>query len=83
MHTMLTLTIFKFQVLAKLPGPCRFYDQGCEVEMMKAPLDVHERVCPFRLVPCVDLACQQKISLSKVFYQAHITRNKFLIQCIT
>ena len=60
-------TTFHFQVLAKLPGPCRFYDQGCEVEMMKAPLDVHERVCPFRLVPCVDLACQQKISLSKVY----------------
>ena len=78
MRTRLTDTIFKFQVLAKLPGPCRFYDQGCEVEMMKAPLDVHERVCPFRLVPCVDLACQQKISLSKVFYQEYTIRNMFV-----
>ena len=62
----MTINNINYQVLAKLPGPCRFADQGCEVEMMKAPLDVHERVCPFRLVPCVDLACQQKISLSKV-----------------
>ena len=56
-------------------------DHGCTVELMKAPMEVHERVCPFRLVPCVDLACQQKICLAKVRDRGQRGTNSTWLNC--
>ena len=38
-----------------MPSSCKFVDQGCNVELMKDLLTVHETECPFRMVHCVDL----------------------------
>jgi len=54
------------KMLEKMPSTCKFSDQGCQVEMMQTLLKEHEKECPFRLVNCVDLACQQRISVSKL-----------------
>jgi len=54
------------KVLEKLPASCIFADNGCEVEVMRNLLEKHESQCKYRLVNCVDLACQQRISLSNL-----------------
>jgi len=51
------------KVLEKLPASCQFSDNGCEVEVMRNHLDAHESQCKYRIVNCVDLACQQRVSL--------------------
>jgi hypothetical protein len=38
-----------------MPTSCKFVDHGCNVEMMKDLLVVHETDCPYRMVHCVDL----------------------------
>merc|ERR1719341_2702266 len=47
------------KMLEKLPAVCKFADNGCQVEMLRSQLADHERGCTYRLVNCVDLACQQ------------------------
>ena len=37
-----------------------------QVELLRDQIGEHERGCSFRLVNCVDLACQQRISVSKL-----------------
>jgi len=58
------------KMLEKLPCVCKYSDHGCEVEQLRGQLGDHERVCTYRLVNCVDLACQQRISVSKLL--AHL-----------
>ena len=36
-----------------------------QVEMLRSQLGEHEQSCAFRLVNCVDLACQQRIPVSR------------------
>jgi len=54
------------KMLEKMPSICTFNDQGCQVELPRSQLEVHEKGCCYRLVNCVDLACQQRISVSKL-----------------
>jgi len=54
------------KVLEKLPTPCKYSDSGCEVELMRSELPSHEKECQYRSVNCVDLACQQSVSLCKL-----------------
>jgi len=58
------------KMLEKLPCVCKFADHGCQVEQLREQLTEHESNCSFRLVNCVDLACQQRISVSKLL--AHL-----------
>jgi len=58
------------KMLEKLPCMCKFADHGCQVEQLRGQLPDHERTCSYRLVNCVDLACQQRISVSKLL--AHL-----------
>lgn len=58
------------KMLEKLPCVCKYSDHGCEVEQLRGQLADHERGCTYRLVNCVDLACQQRISVSKLL--AHL-----------
>jgi len=51
------------KVLEKLPAPCKYSDTGCEVELMRSELPSHQKKCKYRSVNCVDLACQQPVSL--------------------
>ena len=43
-----------------------------QVEMLRSQLGDHEKNCAFRLVNCVDLACQQRIPVSRLmgFYKS-------------
>jgi len=54
------------KVLEKLPASCKYVDNGCEIEVMRNLLAGHESSCDYRLVNCVDLACQQKVSLANL-----------------
>jgi len=54
------------KMLEKLPSSCKYADDGCQVELLRDQIGEHERGCSFRLVNCVDLACQQRISVSKL-----------------
>jgi len=58
------------KMLEKLPAVCKFADNGCQVEMLRSQLGDHEKNCAFRLVNCVDLACQQRIPVSRLL--AHL-----------
>lgn len=58
------------KMLEKLPCVCKFGDNGCQVELMRSHLPEHERCCTYRLINCVDLACQQRIAVSKLL--AHL-----------
>jgi len=58
------------KMLEKLPAVCKFADNGCQVEMLRSQLGDHEQSCAFRLVNCVDLACQQRIPVSRLL--AHL-----------
>ena len=37
-----------------------------QVEMLRSQLGDHEKNCAFRLVNCVDLACQRRIPVSRL-----------------
>ncbi|XP_023340463.1 E3 ubiquitin-protein ligase DIS1 isoform X2 [Eurytemora carolleeae] len=52
------------KVLEKLPASCKYSDHGCQIEVMRYLLPAHESQCKYRIVSCVDLACQQRVSLS-------------------
>lgn len=54
------------KMLEKLPAVCKYADQGCQVEHTRNEISEHEKHCQFRLVNCVDLACQQRVSVSKL-----------------
>eukprot|EP00088_Acartia_fossae_P053400 TRINITY_DN6079_c0_g1_i1.p1 TRINITY_DN6079_c0_g1~~TRINITY_DN6079_c0_g1_i1.p1 ORF type:complete len:377 (+),score=71.29 TRINITY_DN6079_c0_g1_i1:227-1357(+) len=54
------------KVLEKLPSPCKYSDSGCQIEVMRSELPSHEKQCKYRLVNCVDLACQQPVSLANL-----------------
>jgi len=54
------------KMLEKLPTTCKFNDHGCQVELMRNQLSEHERTCSYREVNCVDLACQQKVAMSRL-----------------
>jgi len=58
------------KMLEKLPCVCKFSDNGCQVELLRSQLPQHERNCTYRLINCVDLACQQRIAVSKLL--AHL-----------
>jgi len=58
------------KMLEKLPCVCKFSDNGCQVEMLRNQLPEHERSCTYRLINCVDLACQQRIAVTKLL--AHL-----------
>merc|ERR1719282_1642845 len=47
------------KMLEKLPSVCKYTDQGCQEEHTQKTILEHEEKCQFRLVNCVDLACQQ------------------------
>jgi len=54
------------KMLEKIPTSCKFSDHGCQVELMRCHLTKHESSCGYREVNCVDLACQQKVAMSKL-----------------
>jgi len=54
------------KMLEKLPSVCKYTDQGCQEEHTQKTILEHEKSCQYRLVNCVDLACQQRISVSKL-----------------
>jgi len=54
------------KMLEKLPCVCKYTDQGCQEEHTRESISEHEEKCQFRLVNCVDLACQQRVSVSKL-----------------
>lgn len=54
------------KMLEKIPTSCKFNDHGCQVELMRSHLSEHEKNCGYREINCVDLACQQKIAMSKL-----------------
>lgn len=58
------------KMLEKLPCVCKFGDNGCQVELLRSQLPQHERSCTYRLINCVDLACQQRVAVSKLL--AHL-----------
>jgi len=51
------------KMLEKLPCVCKYTDHGCNVELAREVIGEHERGCQYRLVNCVDLACQQRVSV--------------------
>lgn len=53
-------------VLSTLPNPCRFNEQGCDIQLPKEALQVHERVCLFRDVPCPSFYCDKKMPLTQL-----------------
>ena len=54
------------KMLEKLPCVCKFADNGCQVELLRNQMGEHERACTYRLINCVDLACQQRSGLNMV-----------------
>lgn len=56
-----TRSLISEKVLSRLPTVCKFCDYGCTIEMMKSDLESHEKECLYRLVRCVDLACNEKV----------------------
>jgi len=54
------------KMLEKLPCVCKFTDQGCQEEHVRETIGDHEKACQYRLVNCVDLACQQRVSVSRL-----------------
>lgn len=61
-----TRSLISEKVLAKMPSACKYFEQNCAIELMKADLEVHEKECLFRLVHCVDLACHQRVPFVKL-----------------
>ena len=47
-----------------------------QVEMLRSQLGDHEQSCAFRLVNCVDLACQQRIPVSRCSIVRVATKTK-------
>ena len=56
--------LFCLQVLSKMPHSCKFSDYGCKLEHTKTQLETHEKDCGYRLVNCVDLACQTQVRVA-------------------
>jgi len=61
------------KVLQKMPHSCKFSDYGCKVEHTKSNLETHEKDCQFRLVNCVDLACQAQVCMAQLM--THMTKD--------
>jgi hypothetical protein len=61
-----TRSLISEKVLSRLPTLCAFSDHGCTVELMKADLEAHEKECLFRLVRCVDLACNEQVAFASL-----------------
>jgi len=54
------------KVLSKMPHSCKFSDYGCKMEHTKTTLECHEKDCGYRLVNCVDLACQTQVPMAQL-----------------
>jgi len=54
------------KVLSKMPHSCKFSDYGCKLEHTKTQLETHEKDCGYRLVNCVDLACQTQVPMAQL-----------------
>ena len=49
-----------------MPHSCKFSDYGCKMEHTKTTLECHEKDCGYRLVNCVDLACQTQVPMAQL-----------------
>ena len=61
------------QVLSKLPRLCAFSEQGCGVESGGSNMEKHVKICPFRLIDCIDNCGLRKVPFNS--YVTHLTEN--------
>lgn len=59
---------FAERLLEKVPVPCKYNEEGCEVELVWSRLQGHEKECTFGEVECpnTEWGCQENIVRRKV-----------------
>ena len=57
------------QVLSRLPRLCPFSEQGCGVESDGIDMERHVKICPFRLIDCIN---KQYCEMKAVPYNPYI-----------
>ena len=57
---------FAERLLDKVPIPCQYSSEGCQVELTRERLEQHEAACQYREVACTHQGCRARLACRKL-----------------
>jgi len=69
--------LFAERLLERVPVPCNFATEGCEVELLLRDMTEHEGSCQYQRVECphAEYGCDEEMSLRRI--EGHVAKCKF------
>ena len=60
--------VFAEKMLEMVPVPCKYIDEGCQVELVLSRLEHHEKECSFGVVECPNTELGYFASLNQILF---------------